>query len=78
MQGLLIFGGTVAVFFIFTYLSIKSLERLDPKFNKFYDFGAFFPKSGRWSIIFYLIVLSGIVGLVLYFGKAEIAKFLPA
>lgn len=78
MQNLLIFGIVVAVFFIFSFLAIKSLGRLNPKFNRFYDFSAFFPKAGRWSVVFYLIILAVIIGLVLYLGKGEIARFIPA
>lgn len=78
MQDLLIFAATVTIFFVFSYLSIKSLERLDPKFSRFYDFGAFLPKSGRWSVIFYLIILAIIISIVLYLGRGEISKFIPA
>lgn len=78
MQGLLVFAIALAVFFVFSFLAINSLGRLNPKFNRFYDFGAFFPRAGRWSIVFYLIILTIIIGLVLYLGRGQIENFIAA
>lgn len=78
MQGLLLFAIVLAVFFVFSYLALKSMARLSPRFNKFYDFGAFFPKAGRWSVVVYLIILTVIISVVLYLGRDQIAHFIPA
>lgn len=78
MQGALIFAGLLLSFFLFSYLAVRSLKLLNFKIVPYYDFGKFLPKSGTWSTIFYLLILGVIIGLVLYLGRSEIAKFLPA
>jgi len=78
MQSLGIFAIVLAVFFVFSFLAIKSVSKLNPRFNRFYDFSAFFPKAGRWSVLFYLLILTVIISLVLYLGRGEIAAFFPA
>ncbi len=78
MQGLAIFAIALVIFFIFSYLAVQSLGKLSPKFSHYYEFGAFFPKAGRWSIIVYLLILAAILSLVFYLGRTEILKFFPA
>ncbi|MEK7498131.1 MAG: hypothetical protein AAB656_04395, partial [Patescibacteria group bacterium] len=73
-----IFLTALAIFFVFSYLAVKSLKLLNFKIAPYYDFDKFFPKSGTWSIVFYLLILGTFVGLVLYFGRTEIASFFPA
>lgn len=78
MQGLLIFGILVFVFFLFSYLAVRSLNLLNFRVIKYYDFGKYLPGSSKWSTIVYLIIVTLILSLVLYLGRGEIAKFLPA
>lgn len=78
MQALGVFGILLAVFAVFSYLALRSLAKLSPKFSHYYEFGGFFPKAGRWSIIVYAVILAIILSLVLYFGRDQIREFFPA
>mgnify|MGYP001564266275 CR=1 FL=1 len=75
---MLIFLTALAIFFVFSYLAVKSLKLLNFKIVPYYDFSKYFPKSSTWSVVFYLLILGVIIGLVLYLGRNQISEFLPA
>ena len=59
-----VLGGLI-IFFLAYWITTTSLERLKPEVISYYPFDRFFPKSGKWSIIYFLITIL-LLGILVY------------
>lgn len=59
------------------YISKKTLEKLDTKIQPFYEFSLSLPSSGKWSILFFLIIIS-ILTLVVLLSSGQTILLRPA
>lgn len=55
-----------------TYVVKLTLERLDTKIEPFYEFDISFPKSGKWSIVFFLVIVAILTVVVLLSSGQQI------
>lgn len=60
-----------------TYLAKITLEKLDTKIQPFYAFNISFPSAGKWSVIFFLIIIS-ILTLVVFLASGQSLILRPA
>lgn len=56
---------SAGVFFLGYYVTVYSLGKLKPRIVSYYPFDKFFPKSGRWSVIYFLITVL-LLGALVY------------
>ncbi|EKE13100.1 MAG: hypothetical protein ACD_13C00093G0014 [uncultured bacterium] len=56
--------GFLIVFFFAYWITTYSLKRLKPEIFSYYPFDKFFPKSGKWSVIYFLIMILFLGALV--------------
>jgi hypothetical protein len=64
--------GKIAVFFFSALglylgylITTYSLSRLKSEVISYYPFDKFFPKSGRWSVVYFIITI-GLLGLLIF------------
>lgn len=63
----LIGGGALVFLGILTFFAIKwSLERLGTSVISYYPFDVYYPTSGRWTTVLFLLILL-LLGLVIFF-----------
>lgn len=55
----------VVITAILLYLAKRSVEKLDTSVLPYYDFGVWLPKSGSWSVVVFLIIISILALVVL-------------
>lgn len=60
-----------------TYLAKNTLEKLDTKILPFYEFDLSLPSAGKWSVIFFLIIIS-ILTLVVLLSSGQQIILRPA
>jgi hypothetical protein len=58
-----------SVFFLGYWITAYSLKKLKPDFFSYYPFDKFFPKSGSWSIIYFIITIILLTLLVFVIAK---------
>ena len=58
---------------VVVFIAKKSLEKLDTNIEPYYDFNVFFPKSGVWSVVFYLVVILSLTLIIFISIKAQVA-----
>lgn len=56
---------SAGIFFLGYYVTVYSLGKLKPKIVSYYPFDKFFPKSGRWSVVYFLITVI-LLGALVY------------
>ena len=52
----------------FTF-TVSSLKNMKSDFFSYYPFDRFFPQSGRWSVLYFFILVIFLVGLIYFFAK---------
>lgn len=57
--------GGVGVFLFAYWITTTSLEKLKPDIISYYPFDKFFPKSGRWSVVYFIITII-LLGILVY------------
>lgn len=62
---------SVITIYIAYKLTSYSLKRLTPEIISYYPFDKFFPKSGKWSVFYFLITIFFLVVLVYVIVKGE-------
>jgi hypothetical protein len=60
-----------------TYLAKITLEKLDTKILPFYEFDLSLPSAGKWSVVFFLIIIS-ILTLVVLLSSSQQITLRPA
>jgi hypothetical protein len=61
---------TVAIVSLLAFnLTISSLGKMKSDIFSYYPFDRFFPQSGRWSILYFFIVVIFLGGLVYFLAK---------
>ena len=55
---------SVTVFYFAYWVTSYSLRKLKPEVISYYPFDKFFPKSGKWSVVYFLITIILLGGLV--------------
>ena len=58
--------GIILLFYLTFYLTIGSLKRLRVEIFSYYPFDRFFPRSGEWSVGYFLIAIL-LLGLLIFF-----------
>ena len=56
---------SVIVLYLAYWLTTYTLKKLKPEVFSYYPFDKFFPKSGRWSVSYFLITIL-ILGVLVY------------
>ena len=56
---------SAAVFYFAYWVTSYSLRRLKPEVISYYPFDKFFPKSGKWSVIYFIITII-LLGILVY------------
>ena len=51
------------------YITISSLRKMKSEIFSYYPFDRFFPQSGRWSILYFLIMVVFLGGLIYFLAK---------
>lgn len=57
--------GGVGVFLLAYWITTSSLEKLKPEIISYYPFDRFFPKSGKWSVVYFIITII-LLGILVY------------
>jgi hypothetical protein len=57
--------GGVGAFLLAYTITTSSLEKLKPEIISYYPFDKFFPKSGKWSVIYFIITII-LLGILVY------------
>ncbi|OGM76706.1 hypothetical protein A2394_01515 [Candidatus Woesebacteria bacterium RIFOXYB1_FULL_42_36] len=52
----------------FTF-TVSSLKNMKSEIFSYYPFDRFFPQSGRWSVLYFFILVIFLVGLIYFFAK---------
>jgi len=61
---ILIIGSVIVLYFAY-WITSYSLKKLKPEVFSYYPFNKFFPKSGHWSVVYFLITII-LLGLLVY------------
>ena len=61
---ILIMGAVLVLCFAY-WITSYSLKKLKPEVFSYYPFNKFFPKSGHWSVVYFLITII-LLGLLVY------------
>ncbi len=69
---LLIVSGIASFFLIKT-----SIERLDTSLVSYYPFDVYFPSSGKWSTLFFIILVALFMVIVFFFARLNL-RLMPA
>lgn len=56
---------SITVFYFSYWITTYSLKKLKPEIYSYYPFDKFFPKSGRWSVFYFLITII-FLGILVY------------
>lgn len=56
---------SVVVFYLAYWVTSYSLRKLKPEVISYYPFDKFFPKSGKWSVVYFLITII-LLGALVY------------
>lgn len=56
---------SVVVFYFAYWITSYSLRKLKPEVISYYPFDKFFPKSGKWSVVYFLITII-LLGALVY------------
>jgi hypothetical protein len=68
-KNILIALGVILVSYLGFLATTSSLKKLNVDIFSYYPFDQFFPQSGKWSVLYFLIVIL-ILGLLIFFlGK---------
>ena len=51
------------------FLTVSSLKKMKSEIFSYYPFDRFFPQSGRWSILYFLIMVVFLGGLIFFLAK---------
>ncbi|MCX6703884.1 MAG: hypothetical protein NTZ07_00350 [Candidatus Woesebacteria bacterium] len=51
------------------FITISSLRKMKSEIFSYYPFDRFFPGSGRWSILYFLIMVIFLGGLIYFLAK---------
>jgi hypothetical protein len=51
------------------YITVSSLRKMKSEIFSYYPFDRFFPQSGRWSILYFLIMVVFLGGLIYFLAK---------
>ena len=51
------------------WITAYSLKRLRPEFFSYYPFDKFFPKSGSWSVVYFIITIILLALLILVIAR---------
>lgn len=62
----LVIGLVVSLAF---YITIATLRKMKSEVFSYYPFDRFFPQSGRWSVLYFLILVVFLGGLVYFLAK---------
>lgn len=62
---------SVITIYIAYKLTSYSLKRLTPEIISYYPFDKFFPKSGKWSVFYFLITIAFLMILIYVIVKGE-------
>lgn len=57
--------GGIGAFLLAYAITTSSLEKLKPETISYYPFDKFFPKSGKWSVIYFIITII-LLGILVY------------
>lgn len=57
--------GVIFTFFVGFTVTEKSLKKLKPETITYYPFDRFFPNSGKWSVVYFLITIL-LLGILVY------------
>lgn len=68
----------LAVTAFLLYLAKNSVEKLDTSILPYYDFGVWLPKSGSWSVVVFLIIISVLALFVLLLTSRSGVTIKPA
>jgi len=63
-EKIIVITASVLVLYFAYWITSYSLRKLKPEIISYYPFDKFFPKSGRWSVIYFLITIILLGGLV--------------
>jgi uncharacterized membrane protein YozB (DUF420 family) len=55
--------------FLVLYLTVSSLKKMKSEIFSYYPFGRFFPQSGRWSVLYFLVMVVFLGGLIYFLAK---------
>jgi hypothetical protein len=69
---ILISSGLLAFFVI-----KASIEKLDTGILPYYPFGVFFPTSGRWTTLFFIIIVALFMTIIFFFARFNL-RLMPA
>jgi hypothetical protein len=61
--------GIIIVSYLGFLATTASLRKLKVKVYSYYPFDQFFPQAGKWSIIYFLIVILLLGALIYFLGK---------
>jgi len=64
-EKIILITGSVIVLYFAYWITSYSLKKLKPEVFSYYPFNKFFPKSGHWSVIYFLITII-LLGLLVY------------
>ncbi|OGM87807.1 hypothetical protein A2594_02905 [Candidatus Woesebacteria bacterium RIFOXYD1_FULL_41_28] len=56
---------SIVIFYFVYWITSYSLKKLKPEIYSYYPFDKFFPKSGKWSIFYFLITIV-FLGILVY------------
>jgi len=62
---ILLVVASIAIFCLGYWITSSSLKKLRPEIISYYPFDKFFPKSGRWSVVYFLITIL-LLGILVY------------
>jgi hypothetical protein len=57
------------VTFLAFYVTVFSIRKMKPAVFSYYPFDRFFPGSGKWSILYFLIMIVFLAGLIYFLAK---------
>lgn len=63
--------GSIAILYLAYTITILSLKRLKSENISYYPFDKFFPKSSKWSILYFLITIIFLGALAFFMTKGE-------
>jgi len=58
---------------VVVFIAKKSLEKLGTNIEPYYDFNVLIPKSGAWSVVFYLVVILALTLIIFISIKAQVS-----
>ena len=64
-EKIILITGSVLVLYLAYWTTSYSLKKLKPEVFSYYPFNKFFPKSGHWSVVYFLITII-LLGLLVY------------